>query len=1690
MNLDDLMGTPVEATDLNIFNPEAAISTTVPPSSSIKTRAASTALLAGDLSKAVETYQMMVAEGEAGSDVTTKMLQQQAQEQSNKTDMQTMTEVLSDPTIPYERKKAVVDAFNSKNQIRNEPSVQLATNALAQASAGESEDNEIARLSIVDAIAEIHEARKEIQGLVNAHSSSLTWKNKENIPGTVIAALSPFTTQAYLSQLDRDMQEGKSSSFWDTVKTHLMPGSKKQDLRAKMEAMPPSERLVFQKELLGAISKVNGIVLSSEAQFAQFSLLNDLLGEEQFSNTEKWIDNVVTVLDVIGLGAFTKASARLAKTAPEAKATVDATQVPVTPVKPPVEAVEPSGELGVRPRTFEETQGQVAGFQDSQIAKLEAEKAELMGTAGNLAESGAIRQIQAEIAELKKKLIPDVKPIAKEIQSAEKISYKQAVAEATKRVEAENASILQSVSRLESQVDANREAATAAQRIAAIEKEIEQLKRVRVDAPGALNPIADLVRRIEMRGVTHTYNPSSPAAIIQQSNPQKARALFEAVYKSESDAAAEGLYGTSKIDALTGDVFPQVATQSGRVVSKPVDIQRNLRGSMDVPDEIVDAATTSGGIFFTKGEKAAVRANKVNQFGQAEGLHMIESMGSFTVDGNKIKIDAVYGTPEGGFSNAQQAYDQALYALRHTGVLPDEIKILKADGIDHVEVSLEAVRGVEGNYLVRVKTAQEIDPTDIVNWEIFDVKRNWLDRIPYLTGANGSAARLVMDAASMLNKIYTGAGTVASDLAARFEKMMLEFASDFSDQFSALKKAEQAQVNAYIREANAKEIALDEVDLLARGFNQAQIDSVKAWRKYWDGHFYLENLDLVRSLKAQGYERLISPNADVFVRPLGSYQNVSRVYDPTTDMVLNVSPEALKDLYERGGRVGALRRPTQFGSDTVEHVLVRNNADEYTRVLRDTDQVLNYRDGYYQIQYKAPRFVDEITPDGLRRAVAVAGDTKEAELFAARMRSQNPDNVYNVRADDRAMRTSSDDWFDVNSASGRVAQRHRGKLLEDASGLNLLGDGSYVVDPVDSAIHAARSIAGRTISRPMLEASKARFMNQYGKFLPSDGMGGRKYPNSVDEIGAKGEQFTSEVADARTTYEYLRYLENGYINSMDNIYKAGFMAIADMLGKKGLSKAERAAMLASEGSPTGLAKGTVFTAYLATNPLRQWIVQTHQGVRTFAYNPVGWANGNIEKLMGQYLGVKAEIFGAGSKEAQHFAKFIDDSGLMAAVDKQNLVRGTLLSAADSSNKVVRAAGVVPNALRRVGFDTGEMANLLVHGAAVYDRYKRLGKNLDDLTVRDEAYSEIRAISYDMNFAGDMPYNQNSAAILLQFMQVPHKAFLQATNRRIDPWTRARMITADVALWGIPGAAAISAVMGGDVLPDDPKHREVILYGLESLLFNEALRKMYGDDINIDFSSLAPYDWTGWGEFFTAMLTGGPAQMLMNSPAGALFFKEGSRTQDAIAAVARFFGMQEDIDETPQEALAVINEVLKISSGWNNAVKAYLALETGKTYDKHGKLIDANTHPVEAYLQAFGFLSANQRDMYQASKAAIEGTKAHKEEVLSVYREVLRYYQNELQSGNTDVKFITKVTSFALRKYKDDPTAQKIIHEQLMMDLQNRDTQLLSLMMKATGLPTASSLRDNIRQMPIDDERKQLLMQRIDDIEKLRNQKGN
>jgi hypothetical protein len=1190
----------------------------------------------------------------------------------------------------------------------------------------------------------------------------------------------------------------------------------------------------------------------------------------------------------------------------------------------------------------------------------------------------------------------------------------------------------------------------------------------------------DISQRIKLNAPVRQENPATPFSIIEQVNPKAARDMHSAIMAG-TDELAKAVTGVSKEQALVNNTFPQVATESGSVLNK-------------VNQDVKDVLTNTGATRYTTDEFNTAVDTVRRDFREATGLEINDTMTTFRVDGDHIAIDAHYSTPGGAFTTAEGAREQAKYALREYGIRDDEIVVMKRQGMDYVPVTGDETQ--VGDYIVKVKTLHAVDDSEVTKWNPLDVKRNFLDRISQTgTEDHGSAAGWLMDPGSMLHPTLTGSASIADDQAITFENLLLKPIRSLRDDIGSLPRARQRAIEEFMKEANTNALKHDPFDLVARGFSQPEIKALKDWRDIWDGHYYLENFDMVRTLNSQGYQIFDSPSTKLFAKPIPKNQNIGKVYDPAIQDVRHLTTSEMDSLYNLGGSYAALRRPATISGEVVEHMIVRNTPSEYLRKVRDTDTVLNYREGYYTVNYKAPKFIDELSVDAagreVRRTIAVAGNTADADMFI-KSQSAATGNRHVMREDSRGFKKDGDGYWDLNEASGRIAQRVRGKPLTDAVGINSLGTGAHIENPMESAVRAAKSLAGRSVSRPMLETAKRRFVEQYSDMLKPTPYGLREFPANRSEIVDSVSHTSSQVADARTTYGYIKFLEDGYINTADQIFKGGMNILADELGKLHLSKAERATRYVGDIAPSHLAKGTVFQAYIAmSNPIRQWIVQSHQAGRTMAYNPIGWANGGVLERAAGYIGNYSTLMVV-NQTVRDFVKFVDDSGMVAGVDRNSLVRGMGLSMADSSSGFKRGLGTVGSLPQTVGFDMGEKVNQIVHLAAVHEKYTRKGINLSDKTQRDLALTEARALSYDLNKAGELTYTQGSFAAILQFLQMPHKAVLQATNRKIPLGAKIRMAGWDLIMFGAPTGLIASIYTaagedGGDILPDDPEHRDMFVSGVEAYALNKMFTMMddSGEKTRIDLSALKPYDMEGWARMYIALMDKGYLGMLAASPAGQVLAVDGTnnsrrngRIPQAILTLGRFFNVVQEVEpETPTTFGAVLNDVAKITSGWSAASKAMMMMEARKTYDSMGVTVDGNITTPEVYAAFLGFGTMSTKEMYQVSRTISENKKAHEADVMKRYRDIVSYYASSLDADAPDIEHIQKVSSMMMRTF-NDPEDLELVNKQWQKDLVGKEAQLFASMVKASGMPTEKGLEDAIRTWPVPQEQKDQMMGRL------------
>lgn len=1196
-------------------------------------------------------------------------------------------------------------------------------------------------------------------------------------------------------------------------------------------------------------------------------------------------------------------------------------------------------------------------------------------------------------------------------------------------------------------------------------KPIERIKQFK--------KLDDLVRTVERRTVADAVSERSVASIVRDSNPDKAREFHAMVVKTEGETVANAAYGTSRAEAIASDVLPQVDSVDGSVVNKVPDIEKK---TIELDADLVEHVRNGSSYRYTDAEYNSAIANIVNDFHNATGLHVNPSMGQIgaTVDGDSVLVKAVYGNTEGGFSLPDLAFERAKQAFRKQGILDDEIKLLKNEGGRYEPVDFNAVKGVEGDYLVQVEMRVPLSKAD-PKFEPLSVKWNFLDRIPAFQFArSGNIQRWFFDAGSTFDKHISGAAVEAIDRAAAIDKRLLAFYHEFADGARKLKGDRQDKLMKHIKEANANQLELTDAQLIANGFNTEEVALMKKWRRANDMMYYVENSDLVKTLDHQrfmlfdnGSDRFLAKEVQqaglkeqVYNRSTKTYDTLSiDVYDPVSQAVTRLTEQELDDLYTAGGTFAKLRRPQDFGGQIVEYIKVENKGNNSLRGLRDTDQVLNYRKGYFQVQYDAPLFVVQKVKDAngktFEKRVAVATSQKEADeaLAAYAQRDGVSKEEWGFVAEDkRGMRMDGDAYWDIQSASGRIAQRHRGKRLEGSTGTNFLGkDMEHMLDPIESSIRAARSLSSRVATRDVLETMKARALFQYQDFFPSNGMGGVRWPSNPTDIVSKSKTTTKDIADARSTWHYIDYLENGYINTIDESWKWAMNSMANVFGKHHFTAAEKAAYALQDLAPSQLGKEVVFHAYIGTNPLRQILVQPHQAIRMMAYNPKGFISGQ-DRAIGYVQGLLSPS-SITNKEQIAFNKAVEASGIMAAVDKQNLVRGALVEMTESSNRIKRTVGKGLSAPRMVGFDLGERANMLIHFSNVWDKKKREGFDVFDKRVQSEIHSETRALSYDMNLAGDMPYNQNWAALLMQFAQVPHKAILQPLNRRISTSDKVKLAIFDTAMWGVP-IYTISDWVGKDMTPENTELRQLVQNGIEQQVLNFGIQLVTGDDTEIDFkSSFSPYDW-GWAEVaYTIMVDGSIAKALANSPSGKLLFSENSRLSEAFTTLGQFLHAKDSYGTDPT-AWNVVNDFLRISSGWRGISDAYKAAyirEANDAMTKDGVVLDPNRSNLEVLMSVVGFQTKNVNDIYELSESLYRNKDKFRDEVMSAYKEAKMTLFKSKDAPATEIRDLARILGEMERVYQHNPEVHDLVMQQFRKDFRGKDKWVVDMALRSFEL---------------------------------------
>lgn len=1395
-------------------------------------------------------------------------------------------------------------------------------------------------------------------------------------------------------------------------------GEQKKKLYDAIEKIPVADRELFANKIIDIIEANDTILLPDGNDIAALQDLHRMLVDDDYSNTERFFDDVTSVLDVLGVGSiakFIKGSFKAGKTAKT------------------INEINKVNEVNKTISLEEEAQNFLQASKEAKPqTSLEAEANSFVGSK----EPTVDEVFPKPKKNTEKSLLEEAKNFKSEPEPTADSVFREALSEKT-RTDVLPSTPSQTVK------DFNPDLARELHKLAA-EDETGEAAKALYGSSKTEAMAKDLLPEPE---IVKGKMPNK----VEMSSPEFVEP--EALYKARTSSG--NLIYTNK-DLRT-------------IKEKFISGLENVEGMTLHPSSLMVRTNLDGTIGFTaryspmdSGFKTSTDAINHARFAfrhyglQAENFSILERRGDAWVE-----------------ISAKDAKSKEILGLSvDKNVLPESLKSKEyAIGMKY-DYRVSPEDWTEAEVLT---TAPGLIPRMV---QFLDrVPIQFMSKL-----GQGSLVQHILDAASVIHPQILGAASVATDKVYGLKKLFLETFDEFQKIYDKLPKDRRAILTDYIHEANRDGLKLNEASLYARGMNETEVEALKTWRRANDTMWYAANDDMVLTLRAKGFQAFVhdATGTKLYGRPVSARTAYSEkfVYDPVANKVVKLDKAQIDELYEKGGTAFQIGEPTKIDGHWVDTVISRNTPDSgYMRKIYDGEKVLAYRDGYYPVAYDALFFITKkVKKTGGQesyKVIATARDSVERDSVLSMLRHDDPKSEFSFKLD-RSLTQRSSKIFDegqwnMSSSSGTTSQRIRGERLADG-GVDLQKTGhAHLKDPMQAVQDQIHQLSQRVAVRPFMDAAKKRWMLNYGPYvnLKRNEVTGRiEFPTSITEIVGKPGAPGKIVADARTNFNYLYSFENGYINLIDETYKGLVQAASQLFGEAGMTSLERVGYKASKTPPVQLVKTTAFKLFIAASPFRQGFVQRAQMLLLGAVNPTYTGKTLLKDLWNIDM-VRLGI----SKDPKYVALFeeVKNAGVLEAVDAHVLIRDTMLDMANAS-VTKKALNVLDKPFRfgqKIGFDAAEQDVLLSSWLAHRDLAIKAGKNIKDQRVLDEVMAQARAFTGQMNRAGDMPYSHNSLAAVAQFFSFKHKMLLQGvTNRSLKAKDRLKFLAYTTALFGIdasPLAAIYALLPKGEETEVEKKLKD----GLLDIALNEALTLASGEDQAIDWGDLAPTEAYGIGNVFVSMLDAPISSILVGGPSSSLLYGGNPRLTDAFKTAMKYFNIADDYEDEKLDTsfTDVLKASLSTMSGFSSFFKAQYAMKTGQKLSSSGKVTDDEVTGIEAFMTSLGFRTKTESGYQDVREIQFGDQTFTNDDVDLWYAELKRHLARRGDTVKED-DFSLRVLQEAWRVFGDDrPRVIEIIKKKLERDAQNGDFVVFKGILNKMGLIPEDETWELINAMP-------------------------
>lgn len=1514
--------------------------------------------------------------------------------------MEGLRSILTDETIPEEQRQQALYNFQQVQNVRP-----LSYNAGMSAIMDDDDENgeqEDIRVRLAEAYNDVNQYNAWVQTTMNALNSEADPNFADQVK-LFTESMIPFADAAGQAFLEGALGvEGQNP-----VQTLLALGEGRERLRETLGRIPVEQRRPIIQNMVNVIRATSGSLASDTITLRQIQDLERMIVPGAYNDTDRWLDNVFSVLD---------------------------DTIFLTPLTRGIRGLAGAGRASQAGRVAEET-----------IARAERSASGLEALPRNrslvVIDEPAAMPMQDWMTDIDNVVDNlSVEPTGREIT--------QLRSSINNQINNPNGFDIDTIINEAEVVDR-----LSSTQILDLRQQLGNIRTKRSEYLNATVPrTIPTISEVRGRVVSSNVQQTSVAMTYKDTNVRKAKAVHQMVLADTGDRAAQIAYGTTKQNALAHDYLPEIGG-NGRVQNK-IEYDDVANPDTSIVRYIKNSESSS---WADQVEKATVQKRVINDWKNTIGLSNRSAMStvehlqpSAEATSTGVRLNQIYGPEQGGFSNAFTGIETVRQALRKYGVSDNELTVLsrQRDG------SYAPANGgdyTNGDFLIQVNYDYRFDPK-AVDYTGYDVSKLWkflrIPDISFLNREGGLVQQLLPKSVNIDPRAFIP-GVAAADRAAGIQRQFLQRGKEFANDWKKLDRIQQEKVDSYIRQANAEEIPYNPANIRAQGISEEGVNVLSKWKQLQDTLYVLENRDVARTLRDRGYEILEhrASNTRLIVEPAGktTIPTNQEIYDVANDSFVVLSRQNIDDLYARGGSIVKPRNDYNLGDRNIEYILSENNGvGAFNRAIRDDDKILNYRHGYYHVRYTDPYYITKRDPKtGKVTTIARSEGNREARIEAQRLNETKDGFEYSFKRD------RADESFDnhvaVATNFGRSAQRLRGKQLERVKGSSDKGLADAGIEsPMDSLTRSINSISHRTAFRNVVDAEKRRWLSQFKNLLRQDQAG--RFPADVSDI-----QDGANAWEARHAYRHIEQLSDGYGNMIDDLTKGFFNSVSEVAGNKGWGWVDKLASKVARSNPSSLARLTAFKLFLAANPIRQLPLQSLPAIPIIAsLNPTGM--GRVFKQLGilgaWHRGIdltvteKVAKYGLNMQDTRNMLEAYELSGMSAAVNSHSYLADDVARLADR-NMLQRAGSFLGTPLKvsqKVGFDLGEQTLMSTVWLSEYDRMtRRLGRTKLSAEERDELIGKVRALTGDMNRGGDMPYNSNSFSVIMQFLQTPHKiaSGLILGHRGLTASERARVAAGYTVAFGIPGLPLIDTFVDKIIPPDDPQARDIVKGGLANAMFNSFLTSLSGEETRVDFSqSLQPFTLDPMIEFVGNLFTMNAQDFVAGTAAVSLIADDGRINRFARSVVDWITpGSYENVDEAKQVHMTF----MQMFSGLSNTMKAYQILEAGKITTASGQTVDEDVSYMEALMKAAGFQTMDEVYYWAGNQAKWEIDGSAQKDIETLVDDLfikytregldvteMEQYQSILRTAaatfNNNPGLLEKVADYYKFKMRQDPDA--------------------------------------------------------------------